>query len=139
MIILRYIALIIVGLCAGAMVAGAFVAFISMIGVFTKLSVKSKTVKEFMLYENMIVLGITVGNVISLYEIPIPVGYIGLAIVGLFGGIFVGCLAGALAEVLNILPIISRRTRIRKGLPYVVIAIALGKGFATFVQYFVFK
>ena len=51
----------------------------------------------------------------------------GFAILALFGGIFVGCLAGALTEVLNVFPIISRRFKIRKYLPYAIYALAAGK------------
>ena len=43
---------------------------------------------------------------------------------GFFTGIFVGCLAGALAEVINIIPILSRRIQLRKGFPYFIMAAA---------------
>ena len=50
-----------------------------------------------------------------------------LAIVGLLGGIFVGCQIMALAEVLNVFPIFVRRIKIVKYVPYLVLSIALGK------------
>lgn len=135
----RYAMLILAGFSGGVIIAGAFVAFMSMIGIFPKIAEKTKTSKKFMLYENCLILGVTAGNVISLYQFELPVGYIGLILVGLFGGIFTGCLIGALAEVLNVFPILSRRTKIRIGLPYVIVAIAIGKAIGTFIQFYVFK
>ncbi|HBF66425.1 MAG TPA: hypothetical protein DDW34_12705, partial [Clostridium sp.] len=54
--------------------------------------------------------------------IPILVGGYALAI-----GIFIGVLAMALAEVLNVMPILLRRSRIAKGLPWMLLCFALGK------------
>ena len=46
---------------------------------------------------------------------------------GLFAGIFVGCLALAIAEMLNTIPVFARRIGFRHGLGIVVLSIALGK------------
>ena len=59
-------------------------------------------------------------------------------IVGLFTGIFAGCLAGALAEVVNIIPIFSRRIKLRKGFPYMVKAAAVGKCIGCLIQFYIF-
>lgn len=42
-------------------------------------------------------------------------------------GMFVGTLIIALAEVLDVLPILDRRIRIRKGITLLVLALAFGK------------
>ena len=42
-------------------------------------------------------------------------------------GIFVGVLAMALAEVLNVMPILMRRARLNKGITWFVVSFALGK------------
>ncbi len=136
---IRYALLILAGFSSGVVISGAFVAFMSMIGIFPKIAEKTKTNKKFMLYENCLILGVTIGNVLSLYQFRLPVGYIGLLLVGIFGGIFTGCLIGALSEVLNVFPILSRRTKIRIGLPYVIVILAIGKAIGTFIQYYVFK
>ena len=38
-----------------------------------------------------------------------------------------GCLAGALTEVLNVIPIAARRFSVRRNLPYVIYGLAAGK------------
>ena len=66
-------------------------------------------------------------NAVYLFSLRIPAGLAGFSIFNLFGGIFIGCLAGALAETLQVMPILSRRLGIRTWLPYVIAAAALGK------------
>lgn len=46
---------------------------------------------------------------------------------GLFSGIFVGCLAVSLAEVIDVIPILSRRIGLKVGMRYFLLAIAIGK------------
>ena len=137
--LVREVVLGILGACAGVSVAGGFVALISMLGVIPRLASESKTVNKAVLYENCLILGVTLGNVVSLYSTPIPFGAIFLVIFGLFSGIFVGCLAVALAEIINTFPIFFRRMSLRKGAPYVVYALAIGKSISSFVQFFLAK
>lgn len=54
-------------------------------------------------------------------------GELFLGVAGLFMGMFVGCLALAIAEMLNSIPIFARRTSFRHGLGIAVLAVALGK------------
>ena len=54
-------------------------------------------------------------------------GEVFLGIAGLFIGMFVGCLALAIAEMLNSIPIFARRTSYRHGLGIAVLAVAIVK------------
>ena len=47
---------------------------------------------------------------------------------GLFAGVFTGCWAMALAEILNVFPIFMRRARLVRYLTVFVLMVALGKG-----------
>ena len=60
----------------------------------------------------------------------------GLAVLGLFSGIFVGGWILALAEIVNIFPILTRRIGLTKGLSLVVIAIALGKMSGSLIHFY---
>ena len=137
--LVREVVLGFLGICAGFTVAGGFVALISMLGVIPRLASESKTANQAILYENCLIAGVALGNIISLYSIRIPLGSIFLVIFGLFSGIVVGCLAVALAEIINTFPIFFRRMSLRKGAPYVVYALAVGKGIGAFVQFFLAK
>ena len=54
-------------------------------------------------------------------------GQCALMVGGLFAGMFVGCLALAIAEMLNSIPIFARRIGFRHGLGVAIAAAALGK------------
>lgn len=127
LMLLKNLVLAICGFASGGMVAAGTFAFIVMIGIFTRLATRTRTASYTYLYENMIVLGGTLGNIVYLYNIHLPLGYVGIIVYGLFSGVFVGCLAMALAEVLKVFPILVKRISLVKGLPYIVTAIALGK------------
>ena len=114
-------------ICAGSAVSAGFVAFITMLGIFDKLGEQTKSGRQIHVIESMIISGVTVGNAAYLFRLRVPVGLAGFCIFNLFGGLFIGCLAGALAETLQVMPILSRRLNIRTWLPYVIAAAALGK------------
>lgn len=129
-----------IGLSTGALVAAGLFAFITKIGVVTRFAARTKTAKYVMVYEDMVVLGGTVGNLFSFFEWNIPGGNFIISLFGLFTGIFVGCLAISLAETLNVIPIFTRRIYLKKGLKYIILSIALGKFSGTLYQlYFNWK
>ena len=133
---IRNILLAIIGLSAGGVIAGAYVAFIASLGIYTRLEAWANSGKRILTTETIILLGTTVGNVITLYNVAIPVGTIGLAVCGLFFGIFTGCLAAALSDVVKLFPILCRRIGLRRGLPYIIASVGLGKAVGIWVQYF---
>jgi stage V sporulation protein AB len=77
-----------------------------------------------------------IGNIILLFEIHVPVGTIGLIFIGLFSGGFVGCLAVALEEVIQVFPIFMHRIKLKIGMPILVLCLAIGKGIGAFYQLF---
>ncbi|MCM1287362.1 MAG: stage V sporulation protein AB [Clostridium sp.] len=121
-------------LVAGGAISAGYVAFITLLGVFDKLSEKLKAVKYSYVIETLIIIGVTIGNFVYLLQLKLPFGLTGYVFFELMGGIFTGCLAGALAETINIFPILSRRFSIRKNLHYALIAAALGKAAGSLIQ-----
>ena len=120
------------GICAGSIIAAGVFAFLSMIGVFPRLMGWSRTPGQAKIYETATVLGGIWGNLLNLYDLPIPLGshlsdQIFLGIAGLSIGTFVGCLVMSLAETLKALPVISRRIHLAVGLQYLIFALAAGK------------
>lgn len=121
------IVLILIGLGAGYVVAGGVVAFISIIGIIPIMAYRTKTSHYMLWYENMIIAGSIVGAILTFWEIPLRVGSIVTVILLFAFGMFIGTLIIALAEVLDVFPIINRRIKIRKGVSWIVLALALGK------------
>lgn len=110
---IKNIFLLFFGLCSGGIIAAGVYAFLAIIGVFVRMIGKTKTKKNIMLYENMIILGGVLGNIMELYKVRLPLGevfgQIFLLTGGVSVGIFTGCLAMSLAETLKALPTFSRR------------------------------
>ncbi|HAB59848.1 MAG TPA: stage V sporulation protein AB [Lachnospiraceae bacterium] len=137
--LIRYCLLAIIGFAGGLVVAAGVFAFITLLGVLNRLASKTNTAKHILLYENMVILGGILGNTWYIYQWDIPLGIIGLILFGLFSGIFVGCQAMALAEVLDVIPIFAKRIKIKYGMPYIVASIAIGKAVGAFFQLYVWK
>lgn len=133
---LKNLVLIILGIGGGTVISGAVFAFISIIGVVPRLAAKTKTSKYIVMYENAIIAGGIFGVFTIIFDYYIPIGVIPAMIFGLFIGIFYGCLAVSLAEVLDVIPILSRRTMLYKGIKYFIIALALGKAIGAILYYF---
>lgn len=134
MILIRYFFLFITGLAGGFIVGGGVFAFITMIGIFPRLADRTNTAKYIKLYESGIIWGGSLGNLVIIFPLYLPLGNIFLALIGVFSGIFVGCLAMALAEVLKVIPIFAERVKLKYGMGWVLFSIALGKGLASLYQ-----
>ena len=88
-------ALAFIGISAGGVIAAGVFAFLVSIGVFPLLIGKTGTKEHIMLYGSVIVAGGVLGNLVDLYEFPIPLFGLSSLFLGTFGmavGIFVGCL-----------------------------------------------
>lgn len=148
----RQIFLGILGVSAGVLVsAGVFTVLLS-VGLVPRFAGKTHTGRHIFLYEEMIVLGTLAGDFLSIFVREKSAGlqemaHLGpvvraaaptaLSLFGLFAGIFVGCLALAIAEMLDSIPILTRRIGFRHGLGLMVLAVALGK-LAGSLLYFIF-
>ncbi|MBE5947899.1 MAG: stage V sporulation protein AB [Lachnospiraceae bacterium] len=125
-----------IGFGGGAVVAAGVFALVSAIGIIPRLADKSHTAKYISRYEDSVVFGGILGNIIYVYEVSVPIGVIGGIIFGAFAGIYAGVLAISLAEATSATAIFSRRANLKKGLGAVVLAFALGKGFGAFLMFF---
>jgi len=129
----------ILGLCAGFAVACGVFAFISMIGIPPRLAGRTHTAKHIHWYENMLMLGAGTANLIVVWELPVPGGRLILIVAGLFFGIFVGCMAVALSEVLKAVPAFLHRISLTKGIPALIASVAFGKLLGGILQFFFIK
>ncbi len=134
--LLKNIFMCVLGLSFGVTVSAGVFGFITMLGVIPRFAQRTGTAAHIYGFENAIILGGTLGNILILFVHRFPVGGLGLAVYGLCSGIFVGCLAMALAESLRVIPIFVKRLRMKEGLPVILLAIALGKLAGTLFQYF---
>lgn len=154
--LLKEIFLGFVGLCFGFLAAAGVLTVLLAVGLVPRFAGETHTNKKVFLYEEMVVFGTIVGCVLTVFEpymrladwavqgIGIPantwqmIGVFILLVSGIFSGMFVGSLAVTVAEMLDSIPIFTRRIRFREGLKALVWSIALGKTFGS-LFYFAMK
>ena len=120
--------LIIFGLSAGIMVGAGVVALLILVGIIPRMAQITKTKSFINYYEKILVIGTLLGSLISIQNISISIGRIGVLILGLSYGIYIGFLSSGLAEILDYIPIVSRRLKIPTlYLKYIIISLLIGK------------
>lgn len=130
--------LIVVGLGWGLAVGCGFVAFLSVLGIIPRLTQLSKTESFLHAYEWAVVLGGLSGSVASLNDFSFHFSPYYVIPIGLFCGMFVGMLAAALTEVLNVFPILVKRLHIEEKLLFLLMALLLGKVCGSLFQWVFF-
>lgn len=133
-----YCILAVIGFSSGTLIAGGVFAIIVTLGIVPRLAQRTGTIQYIPLYEDAIVIGGIFGTSTMLIDYYLPIGRILVGFLGFCLGVFVGCLAVALAEILNVMPIFMRRSRITKGIPVIVCGLALGKVLGSLL-YFLIK
>lgn len=125
--------LIIIGLSSGAVIASGFFSFIIGLGIISKFADRTGTANLVKRYEDVITLGGVTGSLLYIYEFSIPFAYYFMPLIGIASGVFVGCWAMSIAEIINIFPVFMRRVKLVKYVKHIVAAIALGKGIGMWI------
>lgn len=120
------------GFSAGMVLGTAMASFITIIGIIPRIAVKLKITKHYFMLATAMVLGTTVGSYLEVWK---PSWHIPAIIISLFSfafGIFIGCLTIAIAEVLDVMPIMNRRMHLKRSFCIFIILFALGKMIGAF-------
>ncbi|MCM1102629.1 MAG: stage V sporulation protein AB [Clostridium sp.] len=132
--------LAILGLGFGVFTAGGVFTTVIVVALIPRFAARFHTAYKIELYEEWIVAGAVAGGIFGVYshlwETPsweergMLLKCAGIALVILwafFTGMFVGCLALAIEEMLGGLPVFARRVHLRKGLGIIILSIAAAK------------
>lgn len=143
--IIGKIFLLLLGASYGLLSAAGVFTVLAAVGLVPRFEGKTHTAKKAYLYEEMVIWGTIVGCLASVFpefcwpglffQTKYPesfqmwqrIGQVLLVIIGLFGGMFIGSLALAIAEMLDSIPIFARRVAFRRGLRAAIFSMALGK------------
>lgn len=142
---MRSVFLMIVGTSYGLLAAAGVFTVLVAVGLVPRFAGKTHTAGSVVLYEEMVIFGSIAGGLVSLFPecsqfgsylqgffpgaqvwMAVP-GNMILGIFGIFSGMFIGCLALAIAEMLDSIPILSRRIGFRHGLGLAILSMSLGK------------
>lgn len=142
---IRSFFLCLTGVSYGLLAAAGVFTVLAAVGIVPRFAGKTHTAKKVLIYEEMVIFGTITGCILSIFgrycqfgawwQRHLPeytalmegIGIFAQAVFGLFAGMFVGCLALAIAEMLDSIPILTRRISFRHGLGLVVVSMAVGK------------
>lgn len=115
------------GFGSGVVISGAIFSFIAIIGIVPRLAQKTKTEVYIKFYEEIIIISGIIGALTIFIDFRISLPASVIVFLSLSFGIFIGCLAVSLTEVLNVIPILTRRLKLDTLLKIFMLAIAFGK------------
>lgn len=147
--IVKSLLLLFVGFASGSFVSGGVFSTLIALGLLPRFAGKTHTARYVLFYEDAVVCGtwcamfITVwpGCEVVLAKITEMLPLIVFATFGMGGfwaGCFVGCMALAIAEMLDGIPIFARRISLKRGVGVAVLGVAIGKLIGS-ILYFLFE
>ncbi|MCD8380753.1 MAG: stage V sporulation protein AB [Lachnospiraceae bacterium] len=139
---LSKVLIMLVGFSAGALTSCGVTGVLMAVGLTPRFIGRVHEARHIYLFESMIIWGSAAGGVLGVYYDALA-GILGTrpgrllqVFYGFFAGIFVGSLAIAIAEMLEVFPVFTRRMRLERGLPYVLLAAAFGKSVGAFLYFY---
>ena len=132
------ILIIIIGLASGAFVSAGVFGLITTIGVIPRLADTTHTASHVMSYEQSVLYGAVAGNIFLLFPIYIslPLADIVFVLMGIFFGLFVGCLVTALSECVLSTSVFGRRMRLHQGIGFITLSVAIGKMLGSLIFFY---
>jgi stage V sporulation protein AB len=119
--------LVIVGLSGGLIVGSGTVALLTVLDLIPRLVQITKANRYIIYFQWSVVLGTLFATLFDFFSPMLGLQPVWLSIPGFFMGLFVGLLAAALTEVLNVIPILAKRMHMYEYLYLFIIAMAFGK------------
>ncbi|WP_186578307.1 stage V sporulation protein AB [Aquibacillus kalidii] len=127
-----------VGFASGLLVGTGFVAFLTVLGIIPRLIQLSKTISYVKPYEASVIIGVLFGTYLSFADVTFHISTIFVIIWGSFHGVFIGMLAAALTEVLNVFPLLTKRIGMDNHIIWLLMAIVFGKICGSLFQWVIF-
>ena len=142
--LIRQLLLIAAGASYGLLSAAGVFTVLVAVGLIPRFAGKTHTARYVLLYEEMVIFGTLAGCFVTVFpkysqwgsflreqfpkemKLWMATGVAAQAVFGLFSGMFIGCLALAIAEMLDSIAIFARRISFRHGLGWAVLGMAAG-------------
>jgi stage V sporulation protein AB len=116
-----------IGLAGGVAVGSGMVAFLVVLDIIPRLAQITRSYGNIHMYEAAVVTGSLVFTWVDFGDGKLHLFPMGTALVGLFAGCFVGMLAAALTEIINVLPILAKRVGMGSYMILLLMAMIFGK------------
>jgi len=129
----------VLGFSEGIVVGSGIVALLTLLDIIPRLCQITNSYQYLGKYEYMLIFGSFFGSLFSLTHISFDFGIIGVILLGSFYGIFIGMLASALAEAVDVIPVMQRRLNIQGMVKYIIIVLLTGKTVGSIVCWTILK
>ncbi|MEW6080608.1 MAG: stage V sporulation protein AB [Bacillota bacterium] len=124
-----------VAMAEGLATGAGLVALLSLLDIVPRLARLTGTPHRVRTYETSIMLGALLASLADTLDLSMRMPEVTMVAVGLFTGVSVGLLTAAVAEVLNVLPVVGRRLGVEDSMPYLVGALLAGKTLGSLFQW----
>ena len=139
MVLLKWSVEILLGIAGGIAVGSGVIAFILVLDIVPRLAQLTKSYNKVHWYEGALITGSLFGSVSDFWHWKGSFNPIICLIIGVMHGIFIGLLAAALTEVLNVLPILAKRLWMKNYLFGLLMAMVLGKVVGSLFDWYVYR
>lgn len=126
------------GLAGGIAVGSGMVAFLVVLDIIPRLTQLSRSFKTIHAYEGAVVLGSLVFTWVDFMDMRFAFFPLSTAFVGFFSGCFIGMLAAALTEVINVLPILAKRVGMGSYMIWLLMAMIFGKVLGSLFEWLIY-
>lgn len=136
----QYLFVALLGLAGGLAVGSGLVALLIVFDLIPRLAQLARAFRLSICFETAIISGSLYWTFADFmdWKLPLPPSLF-LPAAGVFDGIFVGMLAAALTEVMNVLPILAKRMQLSRYMVGLVMAMVLGKTVGSLFDWLVFQ
>lgn len=132
--------LVLLGLAGGLAVGSGMVALLIVFDLIPRLAQLARAFRKSVWFETAIIAGSLYWTFADFLDWRLPFGFTPLlGLPGLLDGIFIGMLAAALTEVINVLPILAKRMGLSQYMFALVMSMVLGKTLGSLFDWLIFQ
>ncbi len=131
--------LAVIGVASGLAVGSGFVALLVVLDVIPRLAQLTRSFGRAYWFEGAIVSGALYWTWADFFGWTLGLPHVSVVIVGLLSGVFIGLIAAALTEVLNVFPILAKRLRLQEKLLSLLLAMVIGKIAGSLFDWLIFR
>lgn len=128
-----------VGISWGLAVGSGLVAFMVVLDIIPRLAQLTRSYRRIHWYEGAVVSGAVFGTMADFFDWTGSASPVAVGAVGLLSGVFVGMLAAALTEVVNVLPILAKRLQMASHIVWLLMAMVFGKICGSLFEFLLYR